>query len=51
MDTKLLDRIIDVLDLELDVSLTDPEWDVVIDKKLALLVDLKKLKKGQNEPN
>ena len=51
MDIKLIDRVIDVLDLELDVDLADPEWDAVIDKKLSLLVDLKKLKKGQDEPH
>ncbi len=51
MDAKLLDKIIDVLELELDVGLEDPEWDAVVDKKLNLLIDLRKLKKGQNEPN
>jgi hypothetical protein len=51
MDLKLLDRIIDVLDLELEVDLDDSEWEVIVDKKLTLLIDLRKIKKGLHEPN
>lgn len=51
MDAKLLDRIIDVLDLELEVDLADPEWDAVVDKKLGLLIDLRNIKKGLHEPD
>ena len=51
MDAKLMERVIDVLELELEVSLEDLEWEAVVDKKLNLLIDLRKLKKGQNEPN
>ncbi len=51
MDAKLLERVIDVLELELEVSLEDLEWEAVVDKKLTLLIDLRKIKKGLHEPN
>jgi hypothetical protein len=49
MDKQLINRIIDVLDLELEVDLADPEWDAVVDKKLDLLIYLKKLQKEVHE--
>jgi hypothetical protein len=49
MDKQLINRIIDVLDLELEVDLADPEWDAVVNKKLDLLIYLKKLQKEVHE--
>jgi hypothetical protein len=49
MDKQLINRIIDVLDLELEVDLADPEWDAVVNKKLDLLIYLKKLQKEIHE--
>ena len=49
MDKQLINKIIDVLDLELEVDLADPEWDAVVDKKLDLLIYLKKLQKEVHE--
>ena len=49
MDEKLIDRIIDVLELELDTDLDDKEWDNICDKKADVLVHLRKIKKGMHE--
>jgi hypothetical protein len=49
MDKQLINRIIDVLDLELEVDLADPEWDAVVNKKLDLLIYLQKLQKEIHE--
>jgi hypothetical protein len=49
MDKQLIQRIIDVLDLELEVDLADPEWDAVVNKKLDLLIYLQKLQKEIHE--
>jgi hypothetical protein len=49
MDKQLINRIIDVLDLELEVDLADPEWDAVVNKKLDLLIYLQKLQKEVHE--
>ena len=49
MDKQLINRIIDVLDLELEVDLADPEWDAVVNKKLDLLIYLQKFQKEIHE--
>jgi hypothetical protein len=48
MDEKLIDRIIDVLELELDTDLEDQAWEDICDDKLDLLIDLRKMKKGSH---
>jgi len=48
MDEKLIDRIIAVLMLELDTDLDDQAWEDICDKKLYLLIDLRKMKKGMH---
>ena len=43
LDKQLVQRVIDVLDLELDVSLDDKRWDEIIDQKLGLQQELRRL--------
>jgi hypothetical protein len=43
LEKQLVQRVIDVLDLELDTDLEDPLWDDIIDKKLALQQELRRL--------
>ena len=40
---RIFQETIDVLELELDASLDDKEWDNMIDKKLYLKLKLKKI--------
>jgi hypothetical protein len=51
MDEKLIDRIIDVLELELDTDLDDQAWEGICNDKLDVLIDLRKMKKGMHEPD
>lgn len=43
---KIFQETVDVLELELDTSLDDKEWDNIIDKKLNLQILLKKILKS-----
>jgi hypothetical protein len=51
MDEKFIDRMIEVLMLELDTDLDDQAWEDICDDKLDLLIDLRKMKKGLHEPD
>jgi hypothetical protein len=48
MDEKLIDRIIEVLELELDTDLDDQAWEDICNDKLDVLIDLRKMKKGMH---
>jgi hypothetical protein len=48
MDKKLIDRIIAVLELELDTDLDDQAWEDICDDKLDMLIDLRKIIKGMH---